>query len=289
MIETSMLLGFSSILLFMFVGYWVFKSITVSVEDESEVFILSFGEVKKRLTNPGLHVVFEKMLPWVQILPTSKQIDFRTFKNIQVNDHFGTTVVVDLWVEFKMSDPYKAFFGVENWEEVLKNLVMHTTTAILSSQTIHQILSQRIELGHQLKESMLSETERWGITISGAMIQNISLLPEISKQFFGTVAAKIERTKALIQEEGRLKVARLEAETSHKIAELNALAKAQQSVSISHAYKKLAQDPRVLRAFQDYWELMHLDPRKTVTIEKLSQGSLEAVEASLSVETYINH
>jgi regulator of protease activity HflC (stomatin/prohibitin superfamily) len=289
MFNTSILLGFSFVLAFVFVGYWLFKKIGVVVEDETESFILSFGEVKRKLQKPGLHLIYENFYPWVEIINISKQIDYRTYQNIQVNDHFGTTVIIDLWIEFKISDPYKAIFEVENWEEVLKSSVMHTTTAILSAQTIQQILSQRAELGMQLKEAMLIETERWGITLSAAMIQNVSLLPEVSKQFFGTVAAKIERTKALIQEEGRLKVARLDAETAHRFAELNALAKVQMPKAISEAYKELAKDPKVLRAFQEYWELLHLDPRKTVAFNKLPEGSIGVLEASMAVESYLNH
>jgi regulator of protease activity HflC (stomatin/prohibitin superfamily) len=286
---TSILIGFLCVLFFAGLAHLVFSVITVKLDDESETFILSMGKVKKILVEPGLHFVPQKILPWVQIINISKQIDFRTFKNIQVSDHYGTTVNIDLWIEFKISNPYKAFFSVENWEEVLKSLILSNVAAILSTQTVSSIIKQRNELADQLRESVSSETERWGLTVSSAMIQNVGLLTETSKKLFNTVAAKIERTKALIEEEGRLKVAKLDADTYHKVAELNGLAKAQHSIAIGTAYSKLSSDPRLLRAFQDYWSMLHLDPRKTVTFSGLKTSSIDAVESTAAIESIVSH
>jgi regulator of protease activity HflC (stomatin/prohibitin superfamily) len=289
MLSLSTFIGFSATLIIAALIYWFFSKVTEQVEDETETFILNMGLVKRRISQPGLHFVPEKIFPWVQSMSISKQIDFKTFKNIQVSDHYGTTVIVDLWVEFHISDPYKALFSVENWSEVLESLVIHTTASILCSQTVEEILKHRNELSEQLRRAMESETERWGIKLSGAMIQNVALLPEISKQFFNSVAARIERTKALIEEEGRIRVAQLEAHTHHKVAELNSLAKTQKTLAIGNAYGKLANSPKTLRAFQEYWELTHLDPRKTVTFNGFSNGPIDAVEASMAVESILNH
>lgn len=289
MLNISFVIGILFIFTLCLVGYFIFKKTTLTVEEETDTFVLSLGQVKEHLQTSGLHFVPEKLLPWVQTVSVSKQIDYRTYKNIHVNDHYGTTVIVDLWIEFRVSDPYKALFGVENWEEVLESSVKHTTASILCAQTVPEILKHRTELADQLRYELELETERWGITISGAMIQNIGLLPEISKQFFNTVAARIERTKALIEEEGRLRVAKLEADTQFKIAELSGLAKSQLPIAISNTYRSLSEDPKVLKAFQDYWELINLDPRKTVSFNGFAPSAIDALEASMAVESVLNH
>jgi regulator of protease activity HflC (stomatin/prohibitin superfamily) len=288
MFTLATLIGMGIILLTAVIGYWLFNKTTEQVEDETEVFILNMGLVKKRLTQPGLHWIPEKIFPWVQSINISKQIDFRTYRNIQVSDHYGTTVIVDLWVEFHISDPYKALFSVENWSEVLESLVIHSTGSILSSQKVEEIIRHRNELSEQLKQTMASETERWGITLSSAMIQNVSLLPEVSKQFFKSVAARIERTKALIEEEGRISVAQLEAQTHFKVAELNSLAKTQMPLEIGSAYGKLALNPKLLKSYQEYWDLIHLDPRKTVTFNGFTHSPISAVEASMAIDSILN-
>jgi regulator of protease activity HflC (stomatin/prohibitin superfamily) len=288
MFNPSILSGLGIVFSICFLGYWLFNKMTEQVDDETETFILIMGQVKKTLKTPGLHFMPEKVLPWVQAINISKQIDYKNFKNIQVSDHYGTTVIIDLWVEFRISDPYKALFSVENWEEVMESLVIHTTASILCSQTIDEILKHRSELAEQLRIAMIQETERWGITISGAMIQNVGLLPEISKQFFNSVAARIERTKAVIEEEGRIRVAKLEANTHFKVAELNSLAKLQLPIAIGAAYGNLSAEPEVLRGFQKYWELNHLDPRKTVIFNGFKSGTLDVAESVAAVESILS-
>ncbi|HEY8269601.1 MAG TPA: SPFH domain-containing protein [Pseudobdellovibrionaceae bacterium] len=289
MLDVSLALGFISSAVIIFGGYYILKSITTIVEDESETFVLNCGQVTKRLQKPGLHWVPEKIFPWIKTFSVSKQVDFRTYKGIQVNDHFGTTVIVDLWVEFKIVDPYKAIFCVENWEEVLQSLVTHTLASVLCSQTVEEILIHRTELAQSMHKVMGHQTERWGVSIQGAMIQNLGLLPETSKQFFNSVAARIEKTKALIEEEGRLQVARLDAETTYRIAELSAVAKAQMAYEIGSAYRDLARRPQLLRAFQDYWEVVQTDPRKTITFSGFENSRVAPLEASMAADSVLNH
>jgi regulator of protease activity HflC (stomatin/prohibitin superfamily) len=282
-------MGLLSIIILFGTTYWLFNKLTLQVREQSESVLLSFGKLEKKFTKSGLHWVPQKIFPWVNTISVSKQIDHRTYKSIQVNDRFGTTVVVDLWIEFRISEPYRALFSVENWEEVLQSVVVHSTASILCSQTVNEILKHRTELSEQLKASIALETERWGISLLGAMIQNIGLLPEISKQFFQSVAARIERTTAFIQEEGRLNVARLDASTAHRIAEMNGLARSQLPIEISNFYQSLAADPMLLKKFQEYWELINLDPRKTVTFSGFSEHPLAVVEATKAIESVLSH
>lgn len=285
----SIMLGIVSVLSLAGFGYWLFCKTTVQLPEQSEVFLLSFGKIKKVLKKPGLHWVPERLLFWINVVSISKQIDFRTYKGIQVNDRFGTTVVIDLWLEFRVSDPYRALFSVEHWEEVLEGVVIHSTGSILSSLTMNEILKSRSELADQLRASIAMETERWGISITGAMIQNIGLLPEIAKQVFQSVAARIERAKALIEEEGRLKVATLDATTAHRVAELNGLARSQLPLEIGKFYHHLSQDPLLYQKFKEYWDLVNLDPKKTVTFSGFSESPMGAVEVTKAMESMLSH
>lgn len=289
MVISSILLGLLSVFVFSGLCLWIFKNTTLQVQEQGETFLLDCGKLKKKFIKPGLYWVPEKLFPWVRSINISKKIDCRTYKGIQVHDKFGTTVMVDLWVEFKIMDPYRALFSVENWEEVLHSVVIHTTASILCSQTIDEILRHRSELAEQLKENIRMEMERWGLTLSGAMIQNIGLLPEVSKQFFHSVGARIERITALVKEEGRLEVARLEATTAHRVAELNALGRSQLPLEIAKFYDSLNSDPALLKKFQEYWQMTNLDPRKTVTFSGFSENSLGIVETAKAFESIVQH
>lgn len=265
----------------------LFKLITHQVGEQTEAFVLKFGKVTSQLTEPGLYWLPDKIWPWVQVISVSKQTDGRLFKDIQLSDRFGTSIVVDLWVEFKISDAHRALFSVENWEEVLESVVLHSATAILSTFNIDQILKNRLELAARIQASIANESERWGLTLHTAMIQNVGLLPDTQKRMFQSVAAKIERTTALIQEEGRLKVAELEAATSRKIAELNGISRSQNLIELGRFYRSL--DRKTLEKFKEYWELQNTDPKKLVIYSGFEGRTLELAEAVKSVEAVTSH
>jgi regulator of protease activity HflC (stomatin/prohibitin superfamily) len=286
---TAVFIGVVVVFVFGGILYALFSILTLQVREHSECFLLNAGRLEKSFWKPGLHFAPKKILPWVEVISVSKQIDYRTYRSIQVNDRYGTTVVVDLWIEFRITDPYKALFGVENWEEVLQSVVVHTTASILSSESVEEILAHRSELAEQLKKSLAYETERWGISLSDAMIQNIGLLSDITKQFFQAVAARIERTTAIVKEEGRLEVVKLEAATSRKISELNGLARSQMPIEIANFYREISLEPGLLEKFQEYWDLLNLDPRKTITFSGFNENQMQVVEAAKAVESIIGH
>lgn len=289
MVTSSIFIGMGIVILLALSIYGLFQKLTHQVAEQTESFLLRFGKIERILKVPGLYFLPQKVLPWYELISVSKQIDYRNFKGIQVNDRNGTTIIVDLWMEFRITDTYKALFSVESWEEVLESVVIHSTASILCSQSIEEILKHRTELSEHLKQSIEAETARWGLSLHTAMIQNIGLRPEISKQFFQSVAARIERTTALIQEEGRLQVAKLEASTAYKIAELNGLSRSQLPMEIGKFYQSLSTEPQQQKKFIQYWELMNLDPKKTVTVSGFSSGPLEIIEATKAVESILTH
>ncbi len=259
------------------------RALTVEVEDEEAVLITSFGKLVKTLTQPGLHFYAEKLFPWTRCTKVSLRRDFRHFKNVHVNDSRGTTVIVDLWLEFRVADPARAIFSVADWNRSLTNLVAHAATSILGSREFRQILNDRTELGTLLQNDIGIETERWGLEIELVFIRNVSLLPEVSRQIFETIAARLERTKAHVDEVGRLQVAELEAETSMRVADLVAEAKGQYPMAVGRALSDVKQKPQVFRAYTELYELSLLRPHRTTTFRGFGDGEVRAADAAMMV------
>ncbi len=259
----------------------VVRATTVSVEDEEAVLVTSFGKLVATYTKPGLHVLPTKLMPWVKLQRVSLRRDFRHFKNVHVNDARGTTVIVDLWVEFRVADPAKAVFSVSDWNLALQNLVAHAATSILGSREFREILCDRTELGKLLKNDISAETSAWGIAIELVFIRNVSLLPEVSRQMFETIAARLERAKADIEETGRLDAAQLEAETSMRVAELVAEAKGQYPAAVGRALAELKQKPAVFAAYNELYELSLIRPHRTIAFRGFANGELRATDAAM--------
>lgn len=262
---------------------FLLRAVTVEVDDEEAVLITSFGKLVHTYTEPGLHFLPSKMMPWVGRTRVSLRRDFRHFKNVHVNDSKGTTVIVDLWVEFRVADPAKAIFSVTDWDKALQNLVSHAATSILGSRDFREILCDRTELGTLLQKDIADDTTNWGVEIEFVFIRNVSLLPEVSRQFFETISARLERAKAHIEEEGRLSVAQLEAETAMRVAELVADAKGQYPSAVGRALADVKKRPRVFAAYNELYELSMLRPHRTVTFRGFDNGDLRAADAAMMV------
>lgn len=257
------------------------RLMTVEVDDEEAVLVTSFGRLVRTLREPGMQWMPARMLPWVTLRTVSLRRDFRLFDDVHVNDARGTTLMVDLWLEFRIEDPAKAIFGVADWDRALQNLVSHAATSILGNREFSQILSDRTELGERLQQDISDETARWGLKIERVFIRNVKLLPEVSRQIFGTIAARLERAKAALDENGRLAAAQLEADTGVKVAALVAEAKAQYPLAVGRAFSALRDQPEVLKAYQELYELSLLRPHRTVAFRGFEGEAMRAVDAAM--------
>src|SRR5688572_12880969 len=101
----------------------LFKMFTIEVEDETAVILSRFGKLLRTVREPGLHFWPEKILPWTKATSISIKRNFRHYEEINVNDRRGTTVIIDLWIEFSVVSPEKVLFQVENSERALQSLL----------------------------------------------------------------------------------------------------------------------------------------------------------------------
>lgn len=167
----------------------------------------------------------DRLLPWAQVDHVSTRRDHRIIRDIVVNDAGGTTVMVDVFLELRVTDPVKAKFSVADWERALTNVVTHDVISILGTMDLKDIVADRTELHGQLERDIAEETARWGVRIERVLLHDVRLLPELSEQMLRSVAAKLERWKADVDEEGRQRVAMIEAETTAEVASLLAEAR----------------------------------------------------------------
>ncbi len=260
---------------------FLFRALTVSVEDEEAVVVTRFGKLQQVLVRPGLHILPEKLLPWVKVTPVSLRRDFRDFNGVHVNAASGTTVIVDLWVEFRVKDPVRALYAVEDRERALSNLVAHAATGILASCTFDRILRNRMELSERLRLEVQAETERWGLEVEFAFVRKVNLLPDVSRQVMESIAARLERAKADVEEAGHLQIAKLNAQTDGLIAERIATAKGQYLQEVGRGMAALRATPEVYASYNELYELSLLHPHRTVAFRGFDSGELRAADAAM--------
>lgn len=262
-------------------GVALFKAATVRVEDFEAVLVTRFGKLTQTLTRPGLHVLPSRLLPHVETRRVGLQRDFRNVERIHINDVRGTSVILDLWLELRVVDPAKALFQVEDWDQSLRNVVTHAAISILGGQEFQSILADRTGLGERLRQEVHAETSRWGVEIELLFIRNVALLPEVARQMFDAVAARLQRAQADIEEQGRLQVALLEAETASQVSQLVAQAKGQYAVELGRAFAAWKDKPSVLAAYNSLHALAQLRPHRTVAFQGFGEGELRTVDAAM--------
>lgn len=263
------------------VAWGLFRMLTVSVRENEAVLLTRFGRLSRTLTQAGLHQVPERILPWVQLRRVSLRRDFLMVNGVNINDRRGTTVVVDIWIELRVVDAARSCFAVQDWEVALRDLVGHSAGAILAEREFAEILSDRTELGERLRAEILEETTRWGLSVEGVYLRKVSLLPDVAQRMFTTVAAKLERKKADIDEEGHQRVALLEAETATRTAVLEARAKGQYPAAVGRAYGKLRATPKVLSAYEELYRLAQLRPHRVLAFHGFAPGELRPSDAAM--------
>ena len=261
--------------------FGLFRLLTVTVEDEEAVLLTRFGKLTQTLRSPGLHGCPSRILPWIKVHHVSLRRDFRAFDEIHINDARGTTVIIDLWLEFRISDPARALFDVADWDASLQNLVSHAALSILGNRDFAQILCDRSELGDLLQSDVHAETARWGIQVDQVLIRNVRLLPDVSRRMLETISARLELAKAQIEEEGRQVASLLEAETSAKVASLVADAKGQYPAAVGRALEALGREPAVLHAYQELYALSQVRPHRTVAFSGFGDDGPRAIEAAM--------
>jgi hypothetical protein len=100
---------------------------------------------------------------------------------------------------------------------------------------------------------------------------------------FETIAARLERAKAHVDEVGRLRVAQLEADTSMRVADLVAEAKGQYPAAVGRAFSDMKKKPTVFEAYNALYGLSLVRPHRTVTFRGFDDGELRAVDAAMAV------
>lgn len=260
---------------------FVIQQFAVQVGESEAVLVTSFGRHTQTLQEPGWHWLPTRLAPWVGMHRVSLRRDSQTLERIHINDARGTSVMLDLWMEVRVVDPVRATFSVVDWDKQLHDLVIHATGALLGNRDFADILSDRMELGKQLCEELAPETSRWGIAIEQVYLQQVTLLPEVSRQMLDSIAARLERAKADIEEDGRQRVALLDAETGRKCAHLVAEAKAQYPLAVGRALAKMDATPEVRTAYQELYGLSQLRPHRTVAFSGFAPGEFRAVDAAM--------
>jgi regulator of protease activity HflC (stomatin/prohibitin superfamily) len=272
--DTPMLIGIVAVPAFVFVCVYLFNRFAVTVPEGHEVLQLRFGKLASRRKDAGLVGALKRLIFWHDWITVSCQWDERMYKAIETNDNSGTIVGVDLRVTFRIVDPAKALFEVDDWEAALESTTLHDAAATLAGKDRAMFLKSAPELSSLLSETVRAEMATYGIEVRDVRIMNVEFRPEVTRQMFEAVAAKLEVAKAEYEERGRTDAALLLARTEQQVSELEARAKTESLKAVGRAYEELRKRPEVFDAYSQLYRLSQLDPSRVVSFDGFTDGEL---------------
>jgi regulator of protease activity HflC (stomatin/prohibitin superfamily) len=256
----------------LFLAILAFRRLIVFTPEAHELLRLRFGRLATRSTAAG--VSGTRLAPHERWLVVSRQWDERIFRGIETNDAQGTMVKVVLRVTFRIADGERALFCVDDWEEALESATVHDAGARLAGRPRALFLQADPQLSAELTASMRAAMAPYGIEIRDVRILDVELRPEVARQMFEAVAAKLEVAKAEYEESGRTGAALLLARTAQRVAELEARARTESLKAVGRAYQELRARPGVFEAYTDLYRLSQIDPAKVVSFDGFAAGAL---------------
>lgn len=112
----------------------------------------------------------------------------------------------------KVTDPVKAVYGVTDFSEAIRNMIMTTLRSIIGEMELDEALSSRDKIKARLREMIADEAVDWGLTVKSVEIQDIKPSSSMQKAMEQQASAERERKAVVTRAEGAKQAAILEAE-----------------------------------------------------------------------------
>lgn len=210
----------------------VLKGIRIVPQAENWI-VETFGKFNVIL-QPGLNIINPFFSRVAQKIDIRELIIDMPSQPIITSDN--ATVNVNGVVFFKIMDPYKSYYGVDNLQFGIQALAQTSLRAIMGKMTLDESLSKRDKINAELLAILDEATDPWGTKITRVEIQDIDP-PEDIKDAMASqmkaernkraqiLVAEGEKQSAIEKAEGEKRSAILQAEGEKESAELEALAR----------------------------------------------------------------
>jgi len=201
-----------------FVAVTIAKGVRIVPQGE-EWIVERLGKYHGTL-KPGLNIVIP-YLDKVAYQMVTKDI-ILDVQEQEVITRDNAVILTNAIAFIKVTDPVKAVYGITDFSEAIRNLIMTTLRSIVGEMELDAALSSRDKIKARLRESIADEAVDWGLTVKSVEIQDIKPSQSMQKAMEMQAAAERERKAVVIRAEGAKQAAILEAEARLESAKRDA-------------------------------------------------------------------
>ncbi|MCM8627520.1 SPFH domain-containing protein [Accumulibacter sp.] len=224
-----------SIVLLVFVAVTVAKGVRIVAQGE-EWIVQRLGKYRTTLL-PGLRFI----IPYVDAVAykvTTKDI-ILDVQEQEVITRDNAVIVVNAIAFIKVTDPVKAVYGVQDFAEAIRNMIMTTLRSIVGEMELDQALSSRDTIKARLKAGVADEALDWGLTVKSVEIQDIKPSASMQRAMEMQASAERERKAMVTRAEGEKQSMILNAEARLESAKRDAAAQVTLAEASAQAIGKI--------------------------------------------------
>ena len=205
---------------FVFALVTVWKGVRIVPQGE-EWIVERLGKYHGTLS-PGLNIVIPYLDDIAYKLITKDIILDVQEQEVITKDN---AVILTNAISFiKVTDPVKAVYGVTDFSEAIRNMIMTTLRSIVGEMDLNEALSSRDKIKLRLRESIADEAIDWGLTVKSVEIQDIKPSESMQRAMEMQASADRERNAVVTRAEGQKQAMILEAEARLESAKRDATA-----------------------------------------------------------------
>lgn len=198
------------------------------VKQTEQVLVSQFGEVKRVITAPGLHL----KIPFIQqVRYFDKRILSVTAAEKEITSKDKKRFIVSAYFKYRIIDSlafYQSLSNIESGQTRLDAIVKSSLAEVLGTEDMLSLLSdRRTAIMHEMERIIQQKTSRYGIKVEDLRIMRADLPQSNSEAIY-------QRMQTDRQQEAK----KLRAEGYEKAQEIRADADRQQNIIISEADKK---------------------------------------------------
>ncbi|MBP6655746.1 MAG: SPFH/Band 7/PHB domain protein [Propionivibrio sp.] len=225
----------TSLVFLAFVVITIAKGVRIIPQGE-EWIVQRLGKYRVTLM-PGLRFIIP-YFDTVSYKVTTKDI-ILDVQEQEVITRDNAVIVVNAIAFIKVTDPVKAVYGVEDYSEAIRNMIMTTLRSIVGEMELDQALSQRDMIKARLKAGVADEALDWGLTVKSVEIQDIKPSESMQRAMELQAAAERERKAMVTKAEGEKQSMILTAEARLESARRDAAAQVMLAEASSQAITKV--------------------------------------------------
>lgn len=179
--------------------------------------ITTFGKFS-RTVMPGINFIIP-LVQAIELMNLMEQVLDIDPQDVITSDNVGVTT--DGVVFFRITDPVKAAYEVNDLERALVNLTMTQLRNVIGELELDKILSSRDEINVKLLKVVDEASDPWGVKVTRVEIKDLSPPADIRDAMARQMNAERDRRAEVLQAEGdkQAKILRAEGEKEAAIRE----------------------------------------------------------------------